>query len=315
MSSEKQTLRQAENTVHIEGILKEKRFEATEINGKPVIRGEVDIEVRENEVHTINFFSYKYKMDSNEENEIYKGLVTVMNEYKAINEVGKEEADRVRITQGRIELNEYYGQDGTLRSFPRISSSFINRVNDLSTYNPKAEFKVEVVVKDAREEFDKEENPTGRVILDTYIPLYGGKVIPFTFVVVEDGADYVLSNYEAGQTVRIWGDVINYKEIIEHTIEAAFGKADKKVTSKTIKEFLVTGGSEPYDEDDEKAFDPKLIKKALTEREIYLEELKNKNKNKGKESGEKVAFDTKVETQNLFNSGSSIDISSDDLPF
>lgn len=267
----KTTLRQAENFVLIEGTLLENRLEEKEVNGKEAITGEMDIEVRENEVHTVSFFTYKYKNDGTE-NSIYKGLKTAMNEYKSVASNVREEADRVRVTGDSIRLNEYYGQDDQLRSIPQIQSNFITRVRADEEFNPRAEFDVEIFVKSVTPEYKNDEE-TGRAIVKAYIVLYEGKVIPFDFVVDKDGADFVSENYEPGVTARVYGDIINYKDVKEEEKLVAFGKPQKKVTTKTVREYFITGGSEPYDEDDLKAYDKEVIKKALTEREVWLEQL------------------------------------------
>lgn len=296
--SENQTLRQADNRVVLEGILLEKRLEVktikTKDGEKKAIIGELDIEVKENEVHTVHVFSYEKKADGSD-NGIFKGLKTVDDEYLSVAAHGREGADRVRVTQGQIGLNEYYGQDGQLKSFPQISTNFINRLSAGDEFNPRAEFDVEILVKTIADEIKNDEE-TGRVKLIGIIPLYGGRVIPFEFVVGGEGADYVRDNYEAGQTVRVYGDIINFKEKKVVIEKAAFGKDKEKVTYKTVREYLITGGSEPYDEDDSKAFDVELIKKAMVERETYLAELKNK-KSEPKQEGKKGGFGAKGDSE------------------
>lgn len=285
------TLRQADNRVTIEGVLLEKRLDFNTINGKEAITGELDIETAENEVHTVRVFSYKLKQDGSE-NGIFKGLNTVKEEYKSVADVGREQADKVRVNGGQIGFNEYYGQDGQLRSFPQLSTNFVNRVQTGDVFSPKAEFEVEIVVKVISDEIKNEEE-TGRSKVTGFIPLYGGRVIPFDFVVTKEGSDYVQSNYEPGQTVKVYGDIVNFKETKEILVEVAFGKPQKKTTSNTIREYLITGGSEPYDEEEGKSYDIETIKKALTEREIYLEELKNKKSEPLKSEPTKSGFDTK----------------------
>lgn len=272
--SEQNTLREASNTVVIEGVLLEVRHNEWK-SGKG-LNIELDIEVAENEVHTVNGMS-KFQKNDGTENGIAKGFQTIINEYKSVAEHGREEADKVRVTQGSIDLNEYYGQDGLLKSYPQIRTNFVNRLAANDEFDPRAEFDVEVVVAKVSEEKDKDQEETGRVKLKGYIPLFGGKVIPFDFVVSEEGSEYVEQNYEKGETVNIFGKIINFKEKKTVKKAAAFG-ADKEVTTyNTVREYLVTGGAEPYEEDNKKAYDPELIGKALTEREVYLEELKKKS--------------------------------------
>ncbi len=302
------TLRQADNKVFIEGLLLEKEFITDKTkDGEEYIRGEVQIETGENESHTVKFFSKKFKKDGSE-NGVYKSLSTVANEYKTVADVGREEADKVRITNGEIRLNDYVGQDGMLRSFPEISSNFINRVQTVEEYKPRAEFDVEICVQSIMKEV-KDEEETGRAIIKGVIPLYGGRVIPFEFIVADEGAvSYVENNYEAGSTVRIYGDVVNRKEVIITKVEGGFGKPKEDRKTITTREYLVTGGSEPYDEESPKVFNPEAIRKALAEREVYLEELKNKKNDQNSKSEVKTGFDTKATSKKA-------DVNIDDLPF
>jgi len=300
-------LREADNQVYVEGLFAENRMEVVEVDGMQVIRGEFDVEIREGEVITFRVYAKEKKQDGSD-NSIFKGLKTVKDEYKSIASHGREEADRVRITKGKLGLNEYYGQDGQLKQYNQFTTNFVNRVSTNDTFKPKAEFEVELFVHSVVDEIKNEEE-TGRAILKGYVPLYNGSVIPLQFVVDKEGAEFVKDNYEPGATVKIYGDIINRVEIKEIEENVAFGKPKKKVTRNIVRELLVTGGTEPYDTDSPKAFDPKLIKATLTEREIYLENLKNKKKEEPKQE-EKLAFGSKPSKKS-----SEPAFNPDDLPF
>jgi hypothetical protein len=254
----------------------------------------------------------KYKKNDGSDNGNAKGFQTVINEYKSVADVGREAADKVRVSKGRIGLNEYWGQDGQLKSFPQLNTNFINRVQAGEEFSPRAEFEVEVVIKNVLPEF-KGEDETGRAIVNAYIPLYGGKVIPFKFTIGEDGAEYVTDNYTPGATTLIYGNIVNFKEKKVVTESGGFGKPREKVTYTTVREYLITGGNEPYEQDEEetKAYNTEAIKKALTEREVYLEQLKNKKnetKQETKPASKTSGFGTKPAEKK-------IKITSDDLPF
>lgn len=302
MAENKNTLREGLNNVVIEGLLLEVRHQ--EWKSGEGLSIEIDIETGEGEVHTVNGMS-KYKKADGSENGIAKGYQTIINDYCSVAKVGRENAHKVRVTQGRIGLNEYFGQDEKLKSFPQLASNFFNRVEASDEYKPRAEFEVEIVVQSVVDEVRNDEE-TGRAILKGFIPLYGGKVIPFEFKVAVEGADYVRDNYEKGQTVKVNGDIINFKEVTEIEEEVAFGKPQKKIKTKTIREYVVTGGVPAYDEENVNTYDPELIGKALAEREIYLEGLKKKKDEPKKE--EKKGFDTKTTSKKP-------KINTDDLPF
>ncbi len=313
MSEQQQTtqLREADNQIVIEGILLENKLEEKEVSKKDAITGELEIETSEGSTHTIRVFAYKLKQDGTESG-LYKGLKTIMDEYKSVASVGRENADKVRINQGRLGVNEYYGQDGMLRSNPQLSTNFINRIqaNELETYEPKAEFEVEIIVQGVKEETNKDGDETGRIIVNGLVPIYGGKIVPIKFVVADEGAaSYVTDNYEKGLTAKVFGDIVNHVEVTKTEVEVGFGKPQTKVTRKTTRELVITGGTPPYDEDNVKAYSVELIKKAMTEREVYLEELKNKTKkNEEPKKEDKKGFDTK-------SSSKKPTINTDDLPF
>ena len=284
-------LREALNEVFIEGILKEKTLELAtiDVQGKKadVIRGELVISDKENSEHRVRVFANKLTKEG-KENSVYKGLKTVMDEYVSVAEALKlgqtaEAADKVRITKGKIGLNEYYTPNGELRSFPIVTTNFVNRVKD-GTYNPKAEFTLEIYFDNILPEI-KDNEETGRLIVKGIVPVYGGEVIPLTFIVAdEDAVNYIQTNYEKGKTGKVWGELVNTVEITK-IVEQGFGKAKEKIVTKIINELVITGGEEDqYNEDDERSYSTDLIKKAMAERDIKLDELLKNSKDNGKKT-------------------------------
>lgn len=311
-TANKTVLRQADNYVLIEGTLSEKDLQENEIkrgdSTDNAIFGTLTIETTKNSTHTVRVFVYEHKKDG-KENKLFASWKTVLDNYKSIAEDGRENADKVRIKGGQLGINDYVGQDGALRSFPEVTTNFINRVKESEEFKPRAEFDVEGVIQSIKPEVrGEDEEETGRLVLKVVVPLYGGRVAPLQMVVSADDADTFQGMFEEGQTVDLDGDLINYSEIKTTTKERAFGKAKDNVSTIFKRELLIAGGSEPYDPDSEKAFDVKTIKQALIERKNYLEELKNKKKDT-KSSGNGFTSKHKEEKDN------SIDISSDDLPF
>lgn len=317
-------LRQAKNVVTIEGLLLEiKSFAGTTVDGREYLSATLSIEVAENEQHNVDMFCMKLKADGGE-NGIYSSLETVVNEYKTVADVGREEADKVRVEEptgtfnnGVIGINDYAGGDGQLRSFPQLSATFVNRVVAGDEYNPHAKFLVEVLVDNIIPEIKNEEE-SGRVILNSYISIYGGKAFPHQFVVNEDGSSFVEDNYEKGDTATFYGNITNVREVKEKFIESAFGEDQREVSTTYVREFEITGGLKALDEDDTDAFDPEAFRVALVQRDVYLEGLiekaKNKEKNKGKSKGgtsakQNSAFDTDK------SKGKAVEIDDDSLPF
>lgn len=313
MTNEKK-LRQANNEVTIEGILQEVKMEQYSKDGKKWISGQILVQQEEGSVHEISVFANE-KTKAGTDNSVYKGLETVMVEYKSIAAVGLEQADRVRVDSAELNTNDYVGRDGKLKSFTKTKANFINRVHAGDEFNPRAEFGVELFITKIVKEMDREGEETGRVKVEGVIPLFNGIVSPQSFIADGEGAEFVESEYEKGQTVQLYGEIINRVEVTKTEREVAFGKPKVSIKEKRTREFLITGGEEAYDEDNINSYDPELIKKALIERETYLEELVEKkktngNKPKPKPETKRSGFGKKKEEPS-----ESVDFNEDDLPF
>ena len=208
-------LKQAENSVKIEGILSEIDLKTgtTTKNGKTIeyIGGSIKVRVTQ----TINgqevdldipvfMFSNKLKNDGNP-NPAYDSIHRVMTEYTSIAAGGMDAADRIRITNANIRMNEYYGQTGNLNSYPRINASFVTKVTDLSKFNPEASFSVVFMIAAMGYETDRDgvqiEN---RFKIRGILPQYGGKVDVVDFYATNPNViDAVSSYWTEKDTVKI----------------------------------------------------------------------------------------------------------------
>jgi hypothetical protein len=309
-------LRQAKNSLHIEGVLSEKNLEVANFNRKgagqdDAIKGRLTIEVAPNEVHTVNVFAYQHTRDG-KVNSVFKGLETVMNEYKSISEDGRENADKVRVSSGQLGVNEYIGNDGALRSFTQISTNFVNRVtaSDKDPYAPKATFDVEGYIKSVKHE-TKNDDETGRLLVNIVIPEYGGRVAEVQFVVNESLADDFEDLYPRGASGEFQGDVINFSETVKKLQKGGIGKPKEEVTHNVKREMSITWASEPFEEENKRYFNPATIKAALVEHETYIEGLKNgSSSNSGSGNSTKSGGIGSKPSEST-----TIDISDDDLPF
>ena len=291
-------LRQAENSVKIEGILSEIDLKtgSTVKNGKTIeyIGGSIKVRVTQmingQEVELeipVYMFSNKLKNDGNP-NPAYDSINRVMTEYTSIAAGGIEAADRIRITNANIRMNEYYGQTGSLNSYPRINASFVTKVTDLSKFNPEASFSAVFVIAAMGYETDKEgvqiEN---RFKIRGILPQYGGKVDVVDFYATNPNViDAVSSYWSEKDTVKINGK-LNFTSVVEEKmVEVDFGEPRLERRTVSVSELIITGGTQtPLDGDF--AYDENDIAAALQERQAYLAELKTKAK--AKESAPKAA--------------------------
>lgn len=282
-------IREAINKVNLEGILKELKLEAKD----DVISGDIVILTSPNSEHTVTTYVNRLTK-SNTENKAYKGLQTVMRDFVSVAalmsnkedpktyEEAVELATKVRINNAKLGRNEFYvSGSGEFVSNVSVNANFFNHITD-DSFTPKAEFEIECYVEKIRKEIKKDEE-TGRLILDTIIPLYGGRVIPMEFVADGDVAEYLENNYEERKTCSIWGDLIN---VVERTTEkkSGFGKDKETVKANYKRELLITGGAESqYDEDNKNAYTTDQIKEAWKVRETeYLPEMLKKSQDKSK---------------------------------
>lgn len=338
MTTDKKQLQEGINSIHVEGIVKDIRIEEKPINGQDAISGEVDIQVTPESIHTLNVFSYKLNQKK-EVSGLFKTLVTIRDEYKTIDAHGIENADRVRVEtsgtfdNGKVGKNEYASPDGEWKSYPRLTAKFINRIKAGEVFEPQAKFTLEIAVAGTKEETRNGEE-TGRLILKGYIVNYQEqkddtkKIYPFDFVVQNPvSVSYVQDHYEKGQTVKVYGDIVNTKVVTERLVEVGFGEPQKEYDRKEVREYIIIGGTPPYDEDDKNAYDVGLIREAIKKRDAAIEKKKEEKKNgsssKSNNSGFGSSSPAKVDDPFAPNpkkdpfsgDGKPIDISDDDLPF
>ena len=284
-------LRQAENSVKIEGILSEIDLKtgSTVKNGKTIeyIGGSIKVRVTQvlNGVNVdldipVYMFSNKLKNDGNP-NPAYASIERVMNEYVSIAAGGIDAADRVRITNANIRMNEYYGQGGQLNSYPRINASFVTKVTDLTKFSPEATFSAVFVVAAMGYETDKDgiEKPN-RFKIRGILPQYGDKVDVVDFFATSPNVINAVSSYWTEKdTVKVNGK-LNFTSVIEEKmVEVDFGEPRLEKRTVSVSELIITGGSQtPLDGDF--AYGEDEISAALKERQARLAELKEKAKTK-----------------------------------
>lgn len=280
-------LREAENVVRIEGILSETdlKYGSFEKNGNQVnsIGGIIKIQVNQ-EINgesvtlevPVHMFASEYT-NKGTKNPAYQSIERVMNEFTSIAAAGgAANADRVRITNGKITMNEYYGRDGQLISFPRITASFINKIK-ADEMKPCATFTTNFVVAKKQNETDREGIETGRYKVTGIIPQFGGKVDVVEFITSNKNVINAVSQYwTENDTVSAQGR-LNFSSKTETVVkEVDFGEPQETTRTISVSELILTGGSSTPLEGDF-AYDMSDIQAALTERKQRLEESKNKN--------------------------------------
>jgi hypothetical protein len=280
-------LKQAENRVKVEGILSEIDINPTSfkkdgrdveaIGGSIIVKVIQKISGVEKELMIpVHMFAAKLK-NAGKANPAYESTKRVANEFKSIASTGNEdEADRVRITNASIRMNEYYAADGHLVSFPRVNASFVTKINKADC-KPEATFTAEFAVANATEEMDRNGEPTGRYKINALLPQYGGKVDVVPMYAESEGVINAVSTYWAvGDTVKANGR-LDFSSKTEVTYEEVdFGEPVEKIRTVNKSDLIITGGSqEPLE--GEFAFAKADLDTALAERKARLEKQKDRD--------------------------------------
>jgi hypothetical protein len=274
------------NTVKIEGILSEidlkygtltkNGVESKTVGGSIKVRVNTQINKEDVELEIpVHMFATQYT-NAGASNPAYESIERVMNEFVSIAASDIDRADRVRITRGQIGMNEYYGQNGNLVSFPRVSASFVSKIKK-DECKPDASFSVTFMVGSKGYELDKEGVETDRYKIMGMIPQYGNKVDVVPFYATNPGVIDAVSNYwNDAETVKATGK-LNFSSKTETTlVEVDFGEPSETTRTISVSELVITGGSQtPMD--GEFAFDNGDIKTALAERQARLQAQKDKD--------------------------------------
>ena len=270
--AEATNLRQANSRAFSEGLVAEKELTmGTDDQGRQQISGHITIKTDD-----VNFVRYsvmaREKTNAGGSNPAYEGLVTVMNDYRSIADVGEEGADRVRVNGQLAPFTTQQGADTM-----GYRASFFTRVTD--NYDPHAEFEVELFIQAIVPETNTEGEETGRMLVKGWMPTYNG-IEPVELVAEGEIASQVESIFEPGQTATFYGDIINSRVTKVTEIPVAIGKPKQRRETTYKNELVITGATEPYDEDAEvpsqKPYDKNAIKQAIQDRKDRLEERRNR---------------------------------------
>ena len=213
-------------------------------------------------------------------NPAFESIERIKNDYVSIAASDITHADCIRITKGQISMNEYYGQDGRLVSFPRITASFVSKIKR-EEMRPKAEFTAIFMVGKAGYELDRDGVETDKYKVVGMIPQFGGKVDVVPFYTTNTGVIDAISNYwSSGDTVKATGRLNFTSETREVETKVDFGEPVIETRTYSISELVITGGSSTPLEG-EFAIDEGEVSAALEARQARLAESKERSANKG----------------------------------
>lgn len=298
-------IRETENNVRIEGILSEvdlnygsfkKKTTGETVNS---IGGTIKVQVNQNvngepvmlEV-PIHMFASEYT-NKGTKNPAYQNIEKIKNEFTSIAAAGGvQNADAVRITNGRIVMNEFANKFGEISSYPRIQASFVNKISQ-NEMTPQATFSINFVVGKKTPEVNKEGIETGRLKLTGVVPQFGGKVDVIDFIATSPKVIESIEQYwNENDTVCAIG-CLNFSSRRETVVkEVDFGEPQKTVRTFSVSELIITGGAATPLEGDA-AYDLAEIRDALAERKVRLDKMKEDAANTTTKTRNAPAADSK----------------------
>lgn len=286
--------READNRVKVEGILAETDLKynsfVSKTTGEPVesIGGSIKVLV-EQEINgesvslEVPVYMFSTKMTkAGKINPAYESIEKVMKEFVSIAACGsKEQADKIRITNGKIKMNEFIGQNGQVVSQPRVSANFVSKA--VGDFKPEARFDLEFMVSKIAPAVDKDgvELDPERLNIEVIVPQYTApsastmSVDLVKLVVTNPAAiSAIKDNWEAGSCYKAGGR-LNFTSRTETTIEeSGFGEPVERTRTINTSELVVTRGSEAPLEGDF-AYDIEDIKAGMAARSQKLEDMKS----------------------------------------
>lgn len=292
-------MRRVANKVQIEGYLRENNLELIRNDKQEeVIRGSLvvaldNVRSCRAQFYVSRFNTLKPGETTRQESKAYSRLVellpgntisisSLMKDQAAMTfDVAKESATKVWIIGA---LQEYIRKDekGEVISSATIKglTAGIKTESDKHPFTQKAEFEVEMYIEGKRPEM-KDGEETGRIVLTGLIPEYDDSVSRIEFVTeLGDATDYIEENYNVGQTVKVYGDVINtYVRVEKEGGGHTFGRTlePQYETTFTSERQIFGGTATPLDEDDENALKKAEIKAALALRQQKIDNMPAKD--------------------------------------
>ena len=277
-------LKETTNNVFMVGQLVKKDFVIKDVDVKDkdgnvigkekAISGDLIIRTLDGSESEVSYYSKKMKKDGGE-NSVYKGLETIMNDYKTLEQF-PESADIVKIGAGQFNVQDYKGKDGELKTYSGIKANFANRLTqqEIDTTPMESKFEVEGVVAKIEAEVYKNE-PTGNVKVTLNILGYNGTIIPVALTVPKLIADgFMGSGFFEGGYAKFAGKIVNTKETVEKVEKMAFGADNVRVVTTTVSRKEIMGGN-PLGTPAEHDIDGTEYEQAIAKRKLKLDKIKN----------------------------------------
>lgn len=274
------------NTERIEGYLyqsdlKERTVENKDSKnfGQTYISGTIDVATDEEALNVIQVhYTYVTPVtNAGKENATYKALKTIIdNSDKSIWLNSGHDAMKLRLTPA-LALNDFYTSDGELVSAKRNEGGFVNIVTELAPEKERTQFKTDIVITSTSlVEANEERNiPKDYLVVRGAIFNFRNELLPVEFTVREETGLKYFESLEASATNPVFTEVRGkiVAQSVKQTIEeeSAFGQAEVRTVSRTVREWEITWARPvEYDFGEADTITAEELKKAMQDREVKL---------------------------------------------
>lgn len=280
------------NKEHIEGRvydfdLVEKTVENTESKyyGKNFISGSVDIATDDAGLNIVqvHYVFVQPTTSTGKVNSTFNALKEIMTNGKTVLNDGIENATMVKADPS-LAINDFYTDrsgDWQLVSAKRNQGGFISIVKSLNPAEDKrSTFECDMLINGVTYvEADPEKNiDKDYLVIKGAVFAYNKAILPVEFTCEMDAGIKYFESLDASPNnptfTKVWGTINSETIVTRKEEESAFGEPVVKEYTKTVKKFLITGTSNAdkvYEIGDAtNGITEEEVKKALTDREVYL---------------------------------------------
>ena len=275
---------ESKNECYISGVLNELEIiEGTTSDGRGYVRGTAKVRVDQElggkvyeNIIPVTMFSMKLKKDGNP-NQVAARILSYKDSLVSLAAAeNPSQASRVTLSGKSCNIveNMWYDQKtGQVKSGFQIACNFLNQKRDSD--KEKASFELSGIILGTKPELDKNEEETGRLIINFGLVGYDGRIDVIDLIANDTARAHIESNWEKGDTVNVVGVINVTQKTVTWTEEQGFGEPIERTRTESRRELIITGGSAggleeslSYDADD--------VKASLAERKNRTEKTKEK---------------------------------------
>lgn len=284
-------MKKMKNSCHIEGYVYEHKLERkvsgpnSKAPNTPFINGTLSI-ATDNDCTNVVSIHFSYVTETTKAgsaNATYKLLESIIDgKIGSVMGNGKDNAGMVRIDSA-LDLNEWYDKDGSLVSVKRNEGGFLHQTNELSDdENQRATFEVDMVITNVkRVEADEDKGTPEKVVIRGVVFNFRNAILPMEFSVLHPGAMNYFESLEASSKNPVFTRVkgMQVSRTVSKKVEetSAWGEVTVKEVKSSARDFVINWAQqEPYEWDDENTILAEELNEAMTNRNVYLAEVKQR---------------------------------------